>query len=157
MNDPSATNGSEHMRLMNALRSLGVGETVALGDGVSGHLHINPSGGRTLIFAEDSDMPAIIKKGKQKDDDDDDDVARSVEKKAGEGSVASQSEDIATWIGKRQEQGKDVCGGCGAKEKEGGVGGGALLQCAKCRNQRYCSKACQKLHWKAHKRVCKSS
>merc|ERR1712167_329988 len=27
--------------------------------------------------------------------------------------------------------------------------------CTRCKNVYYCSKACQKLHWKVHKKVCK--
>jgi hypothetical protein len=30
----------------------------------------------------------------------------------------------------------------------------ALLQCARCRQVHYCDKACQKTHWKQHKRTC---
>ena len=49
-----------------------------------------------------------------------------------------------------QEYGTDVCGGCGANEgKEG-----ALLQCGKCKAQRYCSLECQRKYWKVHKRSC---
>ncbi|KAJ4346455.1 uncharacterized protein N0V89_010384 [Didymosphaeria variabile] len=45
----------------------------------------------------------------------------------------------------------DACGGCGVKAQQSGA---ALLQCAKCKNRRYCSSTCQKKHWKVHKRVC---
>ncbi|KAG0345816.1 hypothetical protein BG004_003023 [Podila humilis] len=31
---------------------------------------------------------------------------------------------------------------------------GSLKRCAKCRTTQYCSRECQKLHWKAHKKVC---
>ncbi|KAJ4493579.1 hypothetical protein C8J55DRAFT_555014 [Lentinula edodes] len=33
---------------------------------------------------------------------------------------------------------------------------GELKLCSRCRNARYCSAACQKEHWKAHKAFCKS-
>lgn len=35
------------------------------------------------------------------------------------------------------------------------TGGGSLLKCAHCLVSRYCSKACQNAHWKAHKKICK--
>lgn len=41
-----------------------------------------------------------------------------------------------------------------------GVGEEGVAQqgslCAVCRKARYCSKACQKQHWKQHKLVCKA-
>jgi len=54
-----------------------------------------------------------------------------------------------------QEYPVNVCGGCG---KAGGENGGVatLMNCAKCKVRKYCSKECQKKHWKAHKRVCKA-
>ncbi|KAL1597178.1 hypothetical protein SLS60_008760 [Paraconiothyrium brasiliense] len=45
----------------------------------------------------------------------------------------------------------NACGGCGVKAQQSGA---ALLQCAKCKHRRYCSSACQKKHWKVHKKVC---
>ena len=29
-----------------------------------------------------------------------------------------------------------------------------LLQCSKCKGEAYCCKACQKTHWKKHKKEC---
>lgn len=46
------------------------------------------------------------------------------------------------------------CEGCGKGEREDGK---ALLQCAKCKNARYCSAGCQKAEWKKHKKECKAS
>ena len=46
----------------------------------------------------------------------------------------------------------DVCGGCGKDEN---AGMGPLMKCARCKNRVYCSKECQKYHWKWHKAVCK--
>jgi hypothetical protein len=43
------------------------------------------------------------------------------------------------------------CHGCGVaetKEKQ-------YLQCSKCKQSRYCSKECQRSHWKEHKDICK--
>ena len=48
---------------------------------------------------------------------------------------------------------EDVCGGCGAKEKQGG---GPLQECAKCKTRKYCSKECQKKQWHFHQRVCEA-
>ena len=45
----------------------------------------------------------------------------------------------------------DMCARCGATE---GAGGSKLKVCARCRAVRYCSAACQKAHWSAHRRVC---
>ena len=48
----------------------------------------------------------------------------------------------------------DACSGCGSKE---GKDNAALLECGGCHKRRYCSKECQKDHWKAaHKQFCKS-
>lgn len=44
-----------------------------------------------------------------------------------------------------------LCGGCGARKKEGG---GDLMRCGKCRAMLYCCVACQKSDWKRHKAVC---
>ena len=35
-----------------------------------------------------------------------------------------------------------------------GEAGGELLRCSKCRSTFYCGAACQKSHWKAHKKTC---
>lgn len=40
------------------------------------------------------------------------------------------------------------CSNCGTKEKK-------LMRCERCRTARYCSKECQKKHWKVHKKRCK--
>ena len=45
------------------------------------------------------------------------------------------------------------CASCGVEERNGG---GELLQCAKCKQRKYCSTECQKAHWKYHKLVCKT-
>ncbi|KAF2448579.1 hypothetical protein P171DRAFT_461372 [Karstenula rhodostoma CBS 690.94] len=45
----------------------------------------------------------------------------------------------------------DACGGCGATAQ---ANSSALMQCGKCKVRRYCSAACQKKHWKVHKKVC---
>ncbi|ORY08768.1 hypothetical protein BCR34DRAFT_603293 [Clohesyomyces aquaticus] len=45
----------------------------------------------------------------------------------------------------------DGCAGCGKLEREGGK---ALMRCARCKGQNYCSKECQKKCWKDHKRNC---
>jgi hypothetical protein len=50
-----------------------------------------------------------------------------------------------------QHNNPSACGGCGAKD---GQGGKALLQCAKCKARKYCGAACQKQGWKVHKKVC---
>lgn len=46
----------------------------------------------------------------------------------------------------------DVCGGCSAPQGESGK---ALLQCARCKDRRYCSSECQKKHWNIHRKLCK--
>ncbi|KAF2105443.1 hypothetical protein BDV96DRAFT_678206, partial [Lophiotrema nucula] len=46
-----------------------------------------------------------------------------------------------------------ACGNCGI---ENGQDGRALLNCSRCKNRKYCSKECQKKHWKVHKKVCDS-
>jgi hypothetical protein len=43
------------------------------------------------------------------------------------------------------------CAACGKVEREDGK---ALLQCARCKNERYCSTDCQKKRWKVHKESC---
>lgn len=50
-------------------------------------------------------------------------------------------------------QSLDAPSGCGECGKEG-KGGKALMRCARCYRVEYCSKECQKLHWKVHKRIC---
>lgn len=44
------------------------------------------------------------------------------------------------------------CGNCHAMK---GPDGGQLLHCKRCRLQYYCSRQCQKQHWKLHKPDCK--
>ena len=38
-----------------------------------------------------------------------------------------------------------------------GKAGDALLKCSRCKTATYCSKRCQKQHWKSHKKACKVS
>jgi hypothetical protein len=45
----------------------------------------------------------------------------------------------------------NACGGCG---KERTADGESLLRCARCKDRNYCGVACQKQHWKVHKKVC---
>lgn len=47
----------------------------------------------------------------------------------------------------------DECAACSTRN---GRGPTALLQCAKCKDRKYCSPECQKKHWKIHKKVCRS-
>lgn len=49
------------------------------------------------------------------------------------------------------EYGKEVCGGCGGKEGEGGK---ALVTCSRCKDRLYCGKACQAKDWPEHKKDC---
>ena len=50
----------------------------------------------------------------------------------------------------------EACGRCNATTRaDQGCGvGAALLQCSQCKTTRYCSKECQRLHWKVHKPAC---
>ena len=45
----------------------------------------------------------------------------------------------------------DACGKCG---KHASVQGVKLMSCVRCRSSKYCSKECQKLDWKEHKKIC---
>ena len=45
-----------------------------------------------------------------------------------------------------------LCASCGASETKDG--GGELLACGRCHDRKYCSKECQKRHWKMHKIIC---
>ncbi|KAK5681204.1 hypothetical protein LTS10_006966 [Elasticomyces elasticus] len=49
--------------------------------------------------------------------------------------------------------GADVCGGCGAKDKENGK---VLVKCSKCKGRLYCGRDCQKSEWAKHKLVCRA-
>jgi hypothetical protein len=54
---------------------------------------------------------------------------------------------------KEGRYGTEACGACGAEQ---GKDGTALLQCSGCHTRKYCSKECQKAHWKStHKKLCK--
>jgi hypothetical protein len=45
----------------------------------------------------------------------------------------------------------DTCASCNAKS---GPDGKSLLMCSKCKDRKYCSKECQMVHWKVHKKLC---
>jgi hypothetical protein len=45
----------------------------------------------------------------------------------------------------------NVCAGCGTDSAKGGQ---TLLVCSRCKDRKYCSLECQKLHWKVHKKLC---
>jgi hypothetical protein len=47
--------------------------------------------------------------------------------------------------------------GCDATTGGGADGGIKLRRCSACRVTRYCSRACQELHWRAHKPVCRAA
>ncbi|KAF9907095.1 hypothetical protein EC991_011313 [Linnemannia zychae] len=47
----------------------------------------------------------------------------------------------------------DKCAKCSKTSSEGGS---SLKRCSKCRSVQYCSRECQKDHWKVHKKVCAS-
>jgi hypothetical protein len=46
------------------------------------------------------------------------------------------------------------CAACGKEERDDGK---ALLVCARCKNEKYCSTDCQKKRWKTHKRECEAA
>lgn len=48
----------------------------------------------------------------------------------------------------------DGCASCGKDTREDGR---ALLLCARCKEEKYCSTDCQKKRWKQHKRECKAA
>ena len=47
-----------------------------------------------------------------------------------------------------------VCGNCGRAKRADVISEGELLVCSRCRRMKYCSKDCQKAHWKSHKGSC---
>lgn len=47
---------------------------------------------------------------------------------------------------------KRACGACNVVDF---MATDKFKQCGRCKNIRYCSKACQKAHWSTHKLVCK--
>ncbi|KAK4540446.1 hypothetical protein LTR36_009192 [Oleoguttula mirabilis] len=46
----------------------------------------------------------------------------------------------------------DVCGGCGADEDESM----RLMQCARCKKQKYCTRQCKRKDWEVHKLDCEA-
>jgi hypothetical protein len=54
-------------------------------------------------------------------------------------------------VGLRSVYPNHLCATCGATKKDGK---GELLVCGRCRDRKYCSKECQKRHWKMHKVIC---
>ena len=47
-----------------------------------------------------------------------------------------------------------VCAACGAEKANYGKDDGDLMVCARCHDRKYCSKTCQKKHWKLHRIIC---
>jgi len=47
----------------------------------------------------------------------------------------------------------NVCANCGSSSAASGEGQ-PLMMCARCHDRSYCSKECQKKHWKLHKIIC---
>jgi len=63
-------------------------------------------------------------------------------------SVLAPPNDLATPMQPKQ---REICSACGDARDEGRP---KFMMCARCRGASYCSKACQKAHWSAHKKVC---
>lgn len=61
------------------------------------------------------------------------------------------AEKVRSMYSSFQEEAKTICGGCGTK-KEGGID--RLSLCNGCRSIFYCSRECQKAHWRQHKSMC---
>lgn len=64
---------------------------------------------------------------------------------------ADALKDTIGFLEKKYYGGENACGGCGAKEREGG---GPLLHCNRCKMVKYCGKKCQAEHWDVHKKMC---
>ncbi|KAK3723688.1 hypothetical protein LTR37_001569 [Vermiconidia calcicola] len=63
----------------------------------------------------------------------------------------NQANEAVGLKGIERRFGADACGGCG---KEATDSGEALMKCSGCTVRLYCSKDCQKMSWKVHKKVC---
>ncbi|KAJ6125524.1 hypothetical protein N7471_012841 [Penicillium samsonianum] len=63
--------------------------------------------------------------------------------------------DLSVLSSASDESGQDLnsCQVCG-KDKE--ANGSGLMNCSRCHKAKYCSRECQKAHWKKHKKVCKA-
>ena len=66
-----------------------------------------------------------------------------------EKKVEVAESDLWEFLQKEMQQGRR-CAGCSTPEE----GDKKFKPCAKCRCVLYCGKACQKKHWKQHKKVC---
>lgn len=70
-----------------------------------------------------------------------------------EGSAAGRSKNGKAQA--RQARVPGQCAACGASNEPGS--GVRLMTCNGCEEARYCSKACQKGHWKQHKQACRAA
>jgi hypothetical protein len=66
-----------------------------------------------------------------------------------DGGVEFRDEEKA--LARTLDEFPEGCKGCGKEEREDGK---ALLVCARCKEEKYCSTECQKRRWKAHKKEC---
>jgi hypothetical protein len=59
--------------------------------------------------------------------------------------------DYIKKLANQLDQLPDGCAACGKEKRDDGK---ALLMCARCKEEKYCSTGCQKKRWKKHKREC---
>jgi mitochondrial splicing suppressor protein 51 len=60
---------------------------------------------------------------------------------------------VLRYLGPSEPKGR-VCDNCGKQEPSNPSPEQTLKRCARCRTSIYCSRSCQRVHWKSHKRNC---